>query len=102
MHCNSCLAELKTSLVPKCENYAKKREIDDIFGALTTVLYDDYNFGKNDEKIINLLAEYSLGAIVTCSNAKGQCQNEINFDYKGHIFLNLRESIRNPNDVNIY
>jgi len=102
MHCNSCKMDLRTAEVPKCVEYAKDQEIGQIFYALSAVLCFQYDFSESDEQIITLLAEYSSGAVVICSNAQRQCQNEINFDYRGQVMQNLKNSINNPSGVAIY
>jgi len=101
-HCVGCIRKFGDKLAPKCQELIIRDEEKQMIDTLNDVLGNQYDFGMYKRKVIGLLTEYSSGVIVQCSNAKGQCQNEINFNFKAEILMNHVQNTKNPNDVTIY
>merc|ERR1712083_1066624 len=79
MHCSYCYDHCDNGLAAPVIQKCKENEYNTMLCTLYSVLIDEHHFDLDDLKIIQILADYSLGAVVCCS--KSDCQNEICLDY---------------------
>merc|ERR1712228_1112935 len=87
MHCHYCYDkydhcehQVTAPVIYRCKEDAISNEYNTMLYTLYSVLIDEHHFDLDDLKIIQILADYSLGAVVCCS--KNDCQNEICLDYE--------------------
>merc|ERR550539_2250793 len=98
MHCKYCEAEhIRCYAFHQLE---QAKEVNQMFDILYPILCDIYNFGECDMDIIHILAEYSLGIAVDCSNTT-QCQNEIIYDFQYQAELDLDRCTKNAYSVDV-
>lgn len=62
-----------------CRSCRKIKESEDIFHVICDAIPGNYSM---DIHLIRIIAGYSIGVSVQCSNATKQCQTEIHFDTK--------------------
>merc|ERR1712228_722493 len=86
MHCHYCYDkydhcehQVTAPVIYRCKEDAIANEYNTMLCTLYSVLIDEHHFDLDDLKIIQILADYSMGAVVFCS--KIDCQNEICLDY---------------------
>eukprot|EP01083_Nonionella_stella_P113917 336301_1 len=70
--CEECLLGTK-----QCGDCMNRLEVDNIFNAMYSCIYNEYNIDVN---IVYLITAYSLGIVIQCSNANKPCFNEMHFD----------------------
>merc|ERR1712176_1541260 len=78
------------------------KEANQMFDILYPVLCDHYNFGECNMDIVRILADYSLGIAVQCSNTTKKCKNEIFYDSQFRLELDLRKITEDVTPVSMY